>query len=180
MCFSLGLTPLAQSQSDTSREEATVVTQSVDSEAPGPFEFMKIFSGNPGKAALYSAILPGAGQLYNKNYWKIPIALAAEGTAIGFLIFNQRAYTRWKNAHLGFVNGTIQIPYRGATTASQARSQRDRFKQLRDQTIIATVAVHLIQVADAFIHRHLIEFDVSDDLSFMVSPGKVGISLSLR
>ena len=142
----------------------------------GPFAFFKVFSGNPGKAALYSAIIPGAGQLYNKNYWKVPVVLAAEGTAL-FLVFNNHSNFRaWRQAHIDFAAEDITF-FRGATTTSQARLVRDRFEQNRDFAIIGTVAVHLIQIADAFIHRHLVEFDISEDLSINAFSTGQGFSL---
>lgn len=130
-----------------------------------PFSFFKAFSGNPGKAALYSALIPSAGQVYNKNYWKVPVVLAAEGTAL-FLVFdNARKFRAWRQGHIDLSDGTL-TSFRGATTPGQARRQRDQFQQFRDFAIIGTVAIHIIQIADAFIHRHLVEFDVSDNLSF--------------
>src|SRR5690606_5094402 len=43
---------------------------------------------SPTKAGLYSAVLPGLGQYYNKKYWKIPIVWGAIDTCIGFIIYN--------------------------------------------------------------------------------------------
>ncbi len=129
-----------------------------------PFGFFKMFSGNPGKAALYSALVPSAGQLYNKNYWKVPFVLAAEGTALYLIIDNSSNFRAWRQAHIDFDAERI-TSFRNATTTSQARLARDQWQQWRDFAIIGTVAIHLIQIADAFIHRHLVEFDVSDDLS---------------
>ena len=145
---------------DTSNNEASNKL----SDKVGNFGILKAFSGNPGKAALYSAIIPSAGQIYNKNYWKVPIVLAAEGTAIFLIIDNGKNFREWRQAHIEFAAGE-RTEFRGATTTSQARRVRDQFEQFRDFSIIGTAAIHLIQIADAFIHRHLIEFDVSDDLS---------------
>jgi len=148
------------------RTPNTQTASAYEKEKNGPFSFFKVFSGNPGRAALYSAILPGAGQAYNKKYWKVPIVLAAEGTAIGFIVYNQQKYRNWRLAHRLMSEGELPGGYLGATTPSQARLVRDQWAQRRDYAIIGTVAIHIIQIADAFIHRHLIEFDVSDDLSF--------------
>lgn len=150
-------------------------------EAKGTKDFkgpLSMFSGNPGRAALYSLILPGAGQLYNKKYWKIPFVLAAEGTAIGFLVYNQRDYNEWNNALLQIsANPQIITEYKGRNTA-EVRDRRDSARQYRDYTIVAIAAVHLIQVADAFVNRHLIEFDVSDDLSLDLRVEELGPSLA--
>lgn len=137
---------------------------------------LDMFTGNPGRAALYSALLPGAGQAYNKKYWKIPLVLAAEGTAIGFIIYNNRTYQDWRDAHIA-MSADPTLTFGGATTPGQAKSQRDKFEGWRDNTILATAAIHLIQIADAFVNRHLMEFDVSDDLSFSIKTN--GLSYGL-
>src|SRR4051812_7768625 len=54
----------------------------------------------PGRAALYSAVLPGAGQFYNKHYWKVPIVYAVIGTLGGFVIYNHNWYNRYSTAYL--------------------------------------------------------------------------------
>jgi len=140
---------------------------------------LSMFSGNPGRAALYSLVIPSAGQFYNKKYWKIPLVLAAEGTAIGFLVYNQRIYNEWNDALLQISAVPPLIPeYKGRNKA-EVRARRDTARQFRDYTIVAVAVVHLIQVADAFVNRHLIEFDVSDDLSFDLKLQEVGPAFGL-
>lgn len=137
---------------------------------------LDMFTGNPGKAALYSAILPGAGQAYNKRYWKIPLVLGAEGTAIGFIVYNNQKYKDWKQAHILMTNNEIS-EYRGARTAGQAKKQRDTFEGWRDNSIIALGVIHLVQIADAFVNRHLMEFDVTEDLSLSFKSNGLNYSL---
>jgi hypothetical protein len=151
-------------QTVTTKETKVGVSDGVVATKESPFGFFKMFSGNPGKAALYSAIMPSAGQLYNKNYWKVPLVLAIEGTAIYLIIDNTSNFKAWRQGHIDLDAGRI-TSFRNATTASQARLARDQWRQWRDFAIIGTAAIHLIQIADAFIHRHLVEFDISDDLS---------------
>lgn len=159
-----------------------ILTDSIDySQQPKKTKDFKgplsMFSGNPGRAALYSLILPSAGQFYNKKYWKVPLVLAAEGTAIGFLVYNTRIYNEWNEALLQIsANPQIITEYKGRNTA-EVRDKRDSARQFRDYTIVAVAAVHLIQVADAFVNRHLIEFDVSDDLSLDLRVEDQGPSL---
>lgn len=134
-----------------------------------PFAVLKMFSGNPGKAMLYSALLPGAGQIYNNRLWKAPIVWGIEGTAIGILIHNQNKYKLWKSAHAQLV-ADQSISINGTNSPATALAQRDKWENNRDYAIIGLAAVHLIQMMDAFINRHLIEFDVSDDLSIDFAP----------
>lgn len=155
-----------------------------------PYGALRMFSGNPGKAALYSLIFPGAGQYYNsrseqwaitgqnRRLWKVPVVWAIEGTAIGILVYNQRTYNRWKDGHFELAtNGT---PFRGITNPSTTLAQRNQWEQNRDFAIIGLIAVHIIQSTEAFISRHLIEFDVSDDLSFSPISPYLGFNLAIN
>ncbi len=141
---------------------------------------MSMFAGKPGRAALYSLVLPGAGQYYNRKYWKIPFVWAAEGAAIGILVYNIDSYNRWNKALSDFYSKPeIMNPLNEGRTRNEVLNIRNNRKKIRDYSIISVTLVHLIQVADAFVNRHLIEFDVSDDLSFELgTPGAVP-SLSL-
>lgn len=125
---------------------------------------LSMFAGNPGRAALYSLVIPGAGQFYNKKYWKIPLVLAAEGAAIGVLIFNVDRFNAWDRA----LREELEDPSSHDRTAQEIIAVRDQARKQRDYSIVAVTLVHIIQIADAFVHRHLIEFDVSDDLSIDV------------
>ena len=60
---------------------------------------------SPGKAALYSALLPGAGQVYNRKWWKVPIAYAGLGISYYFIRENTREYQRYKTAYLATIDG---------------------------------------------------------------------------
>ena len=58
----------------------------------------------PGRAALYSAVLPGAGQVYNRKYWKLPIVAAGLGVSAYFIANNTREYNRYKDAYIALVD----------------------------------------------------------------------------
>lgn len=136
-----------------------------------PYGFFEIFSGNPGKAALYSLIFPGAGQFYNKRYWKVPLALAAEGTAIFILSNNISEFRKWDQewkfqVENGFNNPNVT----SINNADTVKRIRDNARQQKDYAWVALIGIHIIITAEAFIDRHLIEFDVSDDLSFKLGP----------
>ena len=60
---------------------------------------------SPTKAGLYSAVLPGLGQYYNKKYWKIPIVWGAVGTGVGIALWNDKQYKRYRNAFVAELNG---------------------------------------------------------------------------
>lgn len=140
---------------------------------------LSMFSGNPGKAALYSLVLPGAGQLYNKKYWKIPMFIAFEGIAIGVLVVNAREHGKW-NDYLHIISTDESVTSIDGRNQEQVRDKFNTTRTNRDYAIVGLVAVHLIQVADAFVNRHLIEFDVSEDLSLKLGTLNSGPAFSFN
>ncbi len=141
--------------------------------------FFSMFEGNPGKAALYSALIPGGGQIYNKKYWKAPIVWGAHTIAILVIIDNHQSYLDFDNGYKGVLRGELDS-YRGLTNAQSIRGYRDRFKQTRDYASLAIGIIHVLSIADAFVDRHLIEFDVDEDISLRLTPVGNGVSLAMR
>lgn len=161
--------PIPGTQSPKKKADLQQPSEEQEIKKESPFAIFKMFSGNPGKAMLYSAVLPGAGQIYNKRWWKAPIVWGIEGTAIGILAYNQNQYQAWKKGHAQLVSGAI-TSFGNTSSPATALKKRDLWENNRDYAIIGLIAVHLIQMTDAFINRHLIEFDVSDDLSIDFNP----------
>jgi hypothetical protein len=129
--------------------------------------FRVLFSGNPGRAALYSLIVPGGGQLYNKRYWKIPIVYGGLG-AVGYMLYNAEMNFRTEKDE--YINSI------GTGSQQSNFNYYQQAKKSREQAIFAVIGVYLFNVFDAYIDRHLIDFDMSDDLSFKISPYGDGIS----
>lgn len=127
---------------------------------------------SPRKAALLSALLPGAGQLYNKKYWKMPLIYGA-GAAGGYLIHsNYSDYSKFRKAYI----------YRNdddpATTddfpqldGEQLKVYRDNYRRNMELSVILTTAVYLLQVLDATVDGHLYDFRVSKEMVVQASPG---------
>ena len=126
--------------------------------------FFDIFTGKPGKAAFYSLIFPGGGQYYNRRYWKVPLVWGLEGAAIYWFIWNNQRLDKWQAGYLGLLNGEIES-FEGITAASTAKLVRDRYRKNKEYAYIGMILAHLLNVFDAFIDRHLIDFDIDDDLS---------------
>lgn len=120
----------------------------------------------PGRAALYSAFLPGLGQAYNRDYWKIPVFYA------GFMVsgycwaFNQKQYKRYKNIYTGISDKT----YTGPISAENAKWFRDQHRRYRDYSIIATALIYVLNIVDANVFAFFNDFDISDDLTFDFKP----------
>lgn len=121
---------------------------------------------SPTKAGLYSAVLPGLGQYYNKKYWKIPIVWGGIGTGVGISLWNDKHYRRYRNAYVAQLNGLphefSNIP--GITKEALGRTQ-DRMKRQRDYAIAITGLVYILNIVDAVVDAHLYEGRHDPDLA---------------
>lgn len=128
----------------------------------------------PGRAALYSALVPGLGQAYNKKYWKLPIVYGGLG-ALGYLVVtNHQDYTEFRDAFLARGSSDTLSAFDTDRTRRYTRSQlrviRDGYRRNRDMSIIVTIVVYGLNIVDAYVDAHFLDYDLSDDLSLRVSP----------
>ena len=124
----------------------------------------------PARAAFYSAILPGLGQTYNKDYWKVPIVYGALAIPIYYYATNNTSYKRYRRAfklreaglkdEFVFDNGTELISRSGLISAQKT------LKQNRDTSLLTFAALYVLQVLEASVSAHLLQFNVNDQLSF--------------
>ncbi len=132
--------------------------------------FFSIFKGEPGKAALYSLLIPGGGQVYNKKYFRAFLALAADGIAVGNAINQTRKFNEWDRVYREILlNGVSSSGY---TTAelSTVSIFRERGRQYKDYAWFSVGVVHLITIIEAFVDRHLLGFDIDEDLTIKLAP----------
>jgi len=132
------------------------------------YGIFSMFQGNPGRAGLYSLVVPGLGQAYNKRWWKIPLVIAAEATTIYILQDRISKWNFWDDEYRSIIDGNP--PSNPNFNVTSADRERTSARSNKDNAWIALIAVHIIVAADAFVDRHLIEFDVDDDLSIKASP----------
>ncbi|MFT4838793.1 MAG: hypothetical protein ACJAWA_001665 [Nonlabens sp.] len=129
-------------------------------------------ANRPSKAAFYSAVIPGLGQAYNKQYWKVPLALAAVGLPIYAYTINDKEYNRLRDAfrirlaggtddEFSNEDGTPIISTEGLERA-QRTSQRNK-----ELSILITAALYVLQIIDANVDGHLSQFSVDRNLSFL-------------
>lgn len=130
---------------------------------------------NPKKASLYSAALPGAGQIYNRKYWKLPIVYGAMATTVYLYFDNRRYYVDYRDAYLNELNQDdpdyVPSDYavQGVST-SQLRAASDQSRQNMEYAVIGFLAIYGLQIIDATVDAHLSSFDVGDDLSLEWQP----------
>jgi len=135
----------------------------------------------PGKAALLAAILPGAGQIYNKSWWKLPLVYGALG-GVGYgEYFYQSRFREYVDADELVATGT---PLGSEALGSRARLERSPdairrgiqfYRGYRDIFILYCGLAYGLQIVDALVDAHLKDFDVSDDLSLHWEPTMLAV-----
>jgi len=121
----------------------------------------------PSKAAFYSAVVPGLGQIYNKKYWKAPIVWGLIGVGIYNYTFNDASYQQlrkaFKRRKAGFLINDPEI-LETTTDETLERLQNNR-QNSRDLALIATIALYALNIVDANVDAHLKQFNIDGDLS---------------
>lgn len=145
---------------------------------------------SPRKAAIRSAIIPGWGQVYNKQIWKVPIVYGALGTTAAVFVYNIKNYRDFRFAYQAKYNAS-KLP-QGSPRADSAdffkirpelrdnpnwdlvnlRLYRDEFRKNIDYSVLVFILFWGLNVADAAAAAHLRTFDVSPDLSLQIKPGR--------
>jgi hypothetical protein len=127
---------------------------------------------SPVKATLLSLALPGAGQFYNKKYWKIPVIYGAFA-GLGYLVkFNDDRFQTYRKAYVLRVDGHTETVDEFVDRYSDAdlKTLRDFYRRNRDLSYIFAGLVYVLNIVDAGVDAHLYYFDVSDDLSLRFDP----------
>jgi len=122
------------------------------------------------KAALYSAFIPGWGQAYNKKYWKIPIVYLGLAGAAYAIVYNSSDYKLYKSELARMSNDDANELPTTNYSDYQLTSAMNNSRKYRDYSVIALVAWYGLNILDANIDAHFINYTVSDDLSFKVKP----------
>ena len=125
---------------------------------------------NPNKALYMALAIPAGGQLYNKRWWKVPIAYGAYAMFIVAIDRNTSRYRLYRDAYIAELKGELH-PFSGTSLdANDLRTIRDGYDKNKQLSYIGLVATHLVVTAEAFVDAHLRTFDVSDDISFPLKP----------
>ncbi len=143
---------------------------------------------DPKKAAWYSAAVPGLGQAYNKKYWKIPVVWGGIAGFAYFIDWNNDQY-QFYSKNLIYETQGNQPGFENETSleASILKSARDQYRRNRDMLVIFGVIFYMLNIVDAHVDAHLIEFDVNQNLTVQLNPsvqnnpnGKQSTGLSLK
>lgn len=133
----------------------------------------------PSKAAFYSAVIPGLGQIYNKRYWKVPIVWGVIGGAIYGYVWNDNQYQRFRTAfkrrQAGFIDDEFYDPFNGVgliprLSQEALQSEQEARQRDRDLWLLASIGMYVLNIVDANVDAHLKQFNVDEDLSFDMQP----------
>lgn len=125
----------------------------------------------PGKATIYSILCPGLGQIYNREYWKLPIYWGGLVACAYFYSTNKVNFERFRRIY--FEATDQEVPYTGPITKDVAQYYKDVYRRYRDYSILAFAVVYLLQIIDANVFSYMHDFDVSDDISLSWSPALI-------
>lgn len=131
------------------------------------------------KATTLSLICPGAGQIYNKSYWRAPIVVGGLASMIYVIDWNNRGFQRFKKAYSlradyeqnpeKYPNGSAD-EFGGRYSTTFLKNLRDSNRRNRDLSILLTAGIYVFQAIDAHVDAHLKDFDVSDNLTVDLKP----------
>ena len=122
---------------------------------------------HPGKATLYSILVPGLGQIYNREYWKLPLYLGGMAFAFHCYSTNKTNFERFRDIYIA---ASDRETYNGPISADQALYYRDTYRRWRDYSVLAIAAIYLLQVIDANVFSYMHNFEVDDDIALKVAP----------
>lgn len=131
----------------------------------------------PSRAAFYSAILPGLGQAYNKKYWKIPLVYAALGTTVYAYVFNNNKYHDYRDAYKSRLLGQTGDQFAYLDTPRLIKAQQF-YQRNRDLSALLIGVFYVLNIVEANVDAHLMQFNVSDKLT--VQPNLIQNEITQR
>ena len=151
---------------------------------------MGLWRPDPKKALWLSIVLPGAGQIYNRKYWKLPIVYGGFMGFIYAITWNNKNYSDYSEAYLHVMTDDVNTPsswhqswqnfvprnrnpkdyITNSNFRSNLKSAKDYYRRYRDLSIILTVAWYFLCMADSYVDAQLFDFDISPDISLHLAP----------
>ena len=138
----------------------------------------------PKRAGMYSAIIPGAGQVYAKKYWKVPIIYAGLITSAYYFKENHDLYDLYKSTYINRVNGNTSDNLDYSNTDLITLTEHSR--RNREVSALLFTLTYILNIVDASVSAHLFDYDVTEDISlhfqpiYMAKENANGLSLSIK
>ena len=138
----------------------------------------------PKRAGLYSAILPGAGQVYTKKYWKVPIIYAGIITSAYYIKESHSLYKLYRQTYLNRLDGDITDEF--SYNDAQLRILTEHYRRNTEVSALLFTLTYVLNIVDASVSAHLFDYDINKDISFHIQPTYMaeenisGLSLSIK
>lgn len=144
-------------------------------------------NNKPKKAFLFGALIPAGGQVYNKDWIKLPFVVGGYTAIVYNYNFKQNRFKEFNSYYSEALACKCKVtvreePYKIEWDAKQIKLYRDRFRDNRDVAIFIGVGAHLIIALEAYVHAHLKDFNIDQDLSFKIraDQGSIGFVYNLH
>ncbi len=141
------------------------------------------FKPEPYKATWLAVVLPGAGQIYNRKYWKLPIVYGGIMGCLYAFNWNDQMYSDYRQAFLDIMDADPNTKSYETFFPSGYDFQRNedylkelfkkrknRYRRWRDLSVFACIGVYLVSIVDAYVDAHLSSFDISEDINLSIQP----------
>ena len=166
---------------------ADIVTKEM-AEANGKRRDWSTWRPNPKRAMWLAIVIPGAGQIYNRKYWKIPIVYGGFVGCAYALRWNNQMYKDYSQAYLDIMdddpstqsyNQFLHLGNKIDESNIQRyqnlfKKRKDKFRRWRDMSVFCLIGVYALSIIDAYVDASLSEFDISKDLSMKIEPTVMG------
>lgn len=131
---------------------------------------------SPAVATIFSTLVPGLGQVYNKKYWKVPIVYGGLSTMIMLVDWNNRGYTRFRTA----IKLYPKDEFGGARKPDELLLYENAYRRNRDVAFVGLIGVYVLNIIDANVDANLYDWNIGDDLSFRVEPSIINQNFALQ
>ena len=141
------------------------------------------FKPEPYKATWLAVVMPGAGQIYNRKYWKLPIVYGGIMGCLYAYNWNNQMYSDYRQAFLDIMDADpnsksyetffpsgYDFQRNEEYLKNLFKKRKDRYRRWRDLSIFACVGVYLVSIVDAYVDAHLSSFDISEDINLSIQP----------
>lgn len=169
------------------RETATLASDSSrvskKRSATGVTERIARFKPEPYKATWLAVVLPGAGQIYNRKYWKLPIVYGGIMGCLYAYNWNNQMYSDYRQAFLDIMDADpnsksyetffpsgYDFQSNEEYLKELFKKRKNRYRRWRDLSVFACVGVYLVSIVDAYVDAHLSSFDISEDINLSIHP----------
>ena len=183
--FVLGAVDTTQVVADTTQAESSVLLMQPKQQTIPPGTPVKSnYQVDPDMAVWLAAVVPGLGQIYNRQYWKLPILY---GGAMGLayaISWNNQMYVDYRKAYIDIIDANPDSKFyenvlpKGVVIDSSnkdyytrtIKNKQDAYLRNRDLCIICTGVLYLLSMIDAYVDAQMADYDISPDLSLQVAP----------